>query len=139
MIFKLGDGINIICILGEKYHRMNIANMEILSILPATALGYFTLKATTHPSSKIRRKMPNLKLKRVQLFPIIKINMFGRAIHFHHWMNFSLLLALSGVTSFAILDHAITRGLLLGGVIQGLTLPRGYKRVFSCNCSSCLN
>src|SRR3989344_95985 len=101
MVFKQEDEINIICILGEDYHRMNIANMEILSILPATSLGYFTLKATTHPSSKIRKKMPNFKLRRLQFFPIIRINLFGRAIHFHHWMNFSLLLALSGVTSFA--------------------------------------
>lgn len=112
--------------------------MEILSIVPATALGYLTFRATTHPNAKIRKKLPNLKVKRLQLFPVIRINMFGRTIHFHHWVNFSVLLALSGFTSFAILDHILTRGLLLGGIIQGLTL-RGSRKVFSCRCSYCIN
>ena len=112
--------------------------MEILSIIPATALGYLTFKATTHPNAKIRRKLPNIRIKRLQLFPIIRIHMFGRTVHFHHWVNFSVLLALSGFTSFAILDHIFTRGLLLGGIIQGLTL-KGNRKVFSCKCSYCIN
>ena len=97
--------------------------MEYLSIVPATALGYLTFKATTHPDANFRKKLPNIKIKRFQLFPIIRIHAFGRVIHLHHWFNFSILLALSSVTSFAILDHIFTRGLLLGGIIQGLTLP----------------
>jgi len=113
--------------------------MEYLSLVPATALGYLTLRATAHPNARIRKKLPNIKLKRLQLFPIIRVQMFGKAIHFHHWMNFSVLLALSGFTSFAILDHVFTRGLLLGGIIQGLTLPRGHRKIFSCRCSYCIN
>ena len=113
--------------------------MEILSIVPATALGYLTFRATTHPQSKIRRKLPSLSVKRLQLFPMIRLNIFGRRIHFHHWANFSMLLAISGVTSFAVLDHYITRGLLIGGIIQGLTLPSGSRKVFGCRCSSCVN
>jgi hypothetical protein len=113
--------------------------MEHLSLLPATALGYITFRATTHPNARIRKKLPNLGYKRLQFFPIIRFKIFGRTMHFHHWMNFSILLALSGVTSVAFLDHILTRGLLLGGIIQGLTLPRGYRNVFSCKCSHCLN
>lgn len=113
--------------------------MEILSLVPATALGYLTLRATTHPNARIRRRLPDISIKRVQLFPVLRIQMFGRAIHFHHWMNFSILLALSGVTSVAILDHIFTRGLLIGGIIQGLTLPSGHRKVFSCKCSHCIN
>lgn len=101
--------------------------MEYLSLVPATALGYLTFRATTHPNSKIRRKMPNIKVKRLQVFPVIRINMFGRWVHFHHWMNFSFLLALSGFVSIGILDHTLTRGMLLGGIIQGLTLPKGHR------------
>ena|SRR3989344_6658957 len=113
--------------------------MEYLSIVPAAVLGYFALKATTHPKSKIRRKMPDIKIKRVQVFPVIRVNLFGKTIHFHHWFNFSILLAISGVTSFAILDHTITRGLLLGGVLQGLRLPSGHIKIFACKCSHCVN
>lgn len=111
--------------------------MEYLSIVPAAALGYLTFRATTHPDAKILKKMPNLKLKRVQLFPIIALNIKGKNIHFHHWVNFSILLLLSGFTQIGILDHTVTRGLLLGGVIQGLTMPKGHRSVFSCKCSRC--
>lgn len=113
--------------------------MEILSIIPATAVGYLTLRATTHPNSRFRRKMPNLAVKRLQFFPVIKFDIFGKNIHFHHWVNFSIILAISGVTSVALLDHVLTRGLLIGGIIQGLTLPRGNRNVFSCKCSHCIN
>lgn len=112
--------------------------MEYLYLLPATALGFLTFTATSHPRSKIMKKLPNLKLKRVQVFPIISIKMFGRTIHFHHWVNFSVLLALSSLTQIGILDHTVTKGLLLGGVIQGLTLPKGHRSVFSCKCSRCI-
>lgn len=111
--------------------------MEYLSLLPATALGYLTFKFTTHPNARLRKKMPNLKVKRLHLFPVISFNAFGKNIHFHHWMNFSVLLAVSGFTQFGVLDHTITRGLLLGGVIQGLTLPKGNKAIFACRCSHC--
>ena len=113
--------------------------MEYLSLVPATALGYLTLKATTHPKSKLRKRMPDIKIKRLQVFPVIKLDMFGKKIHFHHWMNFSIILAISGITSVAVLDHMFTRGLLIGGIIQGLTLPKGHRKVFPCNCSHCIN
>ena len=112
--------------------------MEYLSLLPATALGYLTFRATSHPNARIRKKLPNLKLKRVQVFPVITVNLFGKNFHLHHWVSFSILLAISGFTQIGILDHTVTRGLLLGGVIQGLTLPRGHRSVFSCKCSRCL-
>lgn len=103
--------------------------MEVLSLIPATALGYATLRATTHPTSRIRRKMPNFKVKRVQIFPVLRINIFGRVIHFHHWVNFSILLALSFFISVGILDFMITKGLLLGGIIHGLSLPKEHRSI----------
>lgn len=103
--------------------------MEVLSILPATALGYLTFKATSHPTSRIRRKLPNLKVKRVQVFPVLRFYLFGRVIHLHHWFSFSLLLIFSAFSNVAVLDHIVTRGLLLGGVIQGLRLPKGHRKI----------
>ncbi len=103
--------------------------MEFLSIIPATALGYATLRVTTHPTSKIRRKMPNLKIKRVQVFPVLRINIFGRVIHLHHWISCSMLLLLSFFVSFGIFDYVATKGLLLGGIIHGLSLPKGHRSI----------
>lgn len=113
--------------------------MEILSIVSATALGYFIFRATTHPKSRIRRKLPAFRVKRLQVFPVIRIKVFGRTLHLHHWVNFSLLLALSNFLPGGILDSVVTKGVLLGGVIQGLTLPKGHRKVFPCRCSYCTN
>ena len=103
--------------------------MEYISIVPATALGYLTLKATTHPTSRFRRKLPNIKTKRVQFFPVLRINIFRRVIHFHHWVNFSILLVLSFFISVGILDFVVTKGILLGGIIHGLTLPKEHRKI----------
>ncbi|OGE71586.1 hypothetical protein A3H40_03910 [Candidatus Daviesbacteria bacterium RIFCSPLOWO2_02_FULL_38_15] len=103
--------------------------MEYLSLIPATALGYLTFRATTHPTSRIRRKLPNIKVRRLQIFPVIRIYIFGRVFHLHHWFNFSLLLILSAFISFGILDYMFTKGLLLGGIIQGLTLPKEHRKL----------
>lgn len=103
--------------------------MEYLSIIPATLLGYATFRATTHPTSRIRRRMPNVRVKRLQVFPVIRINIFGRVIHFHHWINFSVLLIMSFFISVGILDYVVTKGILLGGIIHGLTLPKEHRRI----------
>lgn len=103
--------------------------MELLSIIPGAALGYVTLRATTHPTSRIRRKLPNVKVKRVQVFPVLRINIFGRVVHFHHWINFSILLLLSFFISVGVLDVMVTKGILLGGIIHGLTLPKEHRKI----------
>src|SRR3989338_4255692 len=101
--------------------------MEYLSLIPSIALGYLTLKVTTHPTAGFRKKLPNIKSRRVQIFPVIRFYFFGRVIHLHHWINFSLLLILSIFITGGILDYMVTKGLLLGGVIQGLTLPQEHR------------
>lgn len=103
--------------------------MEYLSLIPATALGYLTFKVTAHPASRIRRKLPNIKAGRVQIFPVLRVKIFGRVIHIHHWVSFSVLLILSFFITAGILDFIVTKGILLGGIIQGLTLPKEHRRV----------
>lgn len=134
--------------MGLLYHFLNlhflttsikIILVEHLSILPATALGYYTFKLATFPNSKLRKKLPNLKIKRLQLFPVIRFQAFGRVIHLHHWFNFSILLAYAAFANAGILDYTLAKGLMLGGIIQGLTLPKNHKRVISCRCSYCLS
>lgn len=103
--------------------------MEYLSLIPATALGYLTLRITSHPASRIRRKLPNIKKGRVQLFPVLRFKLFGRVIHIHHWISFSILLILSFFIQSNILDFTVTKGILLGGVIQGLRLPKEHRKI----------
>ncbi len=101
--------------------------MDFLSIVPATALGYLTFRVTTHPTANIRRKMPNIKNKRIQIFPVLRFYMFGRVIHFHHWFNFSILLIFSIFATSGILDYMVTKGVLLGGILHGLSLPSEHR------------
>lgn len=108
---------------------MKFKRMEYLSIIPATALGYLTFRVTTHPTARIRRKLPNIKIKRVQVFPVVRIKMFGRVIHLHHWFCFSAVLLLSFFISMGIVDFIVTKGILLGGIIHGLTLPKEHRKI----------
>lgn len=103
--------------------------MENLSVIPAVALGYLTFRVTSHPSSRIRKKLPNIKTKRVQIFPVIRFYFFGRVIHLHHWVNFSILLLLSLFLNAGTLDFTITQGILLGGVLHGLSLPKEHRKI----------
>lgn len=103
--------------------------MEYLSLVPATALGYLTLRVTTHPTSRIRRKMPNIKTARIQVFPVLRIKLFGRVIHIHHWVSFSIILILSFFITAGVLDFMVTKGILLGGIIHGLTLPKEHRKI----------
>lgn len=103
--------------------------MEYLSLIPATALGYLASRTITHPTSRIRKKMPNIKIKRVQVFPVLRIKVFGRVIHLHHWMYFSLILAVSFFVSMGIVDYIVTKGILLGTIIHGLTLPKKHRQI----------
>ncbi len=102
--------------------------MEYLSIVPATAVGYFTFRAATHPASKFRKKMPNIIIKkRLHVFPTLRVYMFGRVFHFHHWVNLSILLIASLFVTGGVLGDLFTKGVLLGGILQGLRLPRGHR------------
>lgn len=116
--------------------------MSILTVLMAAIAGFIILQLVTHPTkSKIRRKMPDIKTKRVQVFPVWRIWYNDKIIHFHHWFNFALLLIISVFVTSSFLDSNITRGFLLGGVLQGLTLKdgRNLRGKFSpiCNCYHC--
>lgn len=102
--------------------------MEYLFIVLATALGYLTFRAVTHPTARIRKKLPNVRVKRVQVFPVIRIYLFGRVFHFHHWVNLSILLALSTFHPVGVLDFMFAKGILLGGIIQGLRLPKEHRK-----------
>ena len=105
--------------------------MENLSILPATALGYLTFRVATHPKSRIWNKMlkRSVKTRRVQIFPSIRIRVAGRTFHLHHWLSFSILLAFSTFEQSGLLASTFTKGVLLGGVLQGLSLPKDHRKI----------
>lgn len=103
--------------------------MEYLSLIPATALGYLASRTISHPTSRIRKKMPNIKTKRIQVFPVIRFKLLGRVIHLHHWISFSVILIVSFFVSVGVLDFIVTKGVLLGSIIHGLTVPKRNRKI----------
>jgi hypothetical protein len=102
--------------------------MQVFFTLVSILAGYKFCNIFTHPNSKIWRNYPHLKIKRVELLPSIRIFIKGRFIHFHHWFNLSMLLCVSIFVTGGLLDSWITRGVLMGGIIQGLTNPSPTAR-----------
>lgn len=103
--------------------------MEYLSILPATALGYLGSRMFTHPSSKFRKRMPDIKTKRVQVFPVLRFKIGRKVIHLHHWIYFSVILIVSFFASLGVMDYIVTKGMLLGAIVHGLTLPKKHRKI----------
>ncbi len=103
--------------------------MDILSPLAATFLGFIGFNALTHDQSRFKKHLPNIIIGKIQIFPVLRIHLKGKTLHLHHWFNFSLILGYSLVASAGIFDHMITRGLLVGGILQGLSLPKEYRRL----------
>lgn len=102
--------------------------MDYLELIPSTVAGYWIFKKATHPNSNLRKKLPNIIFKkRLQIMPVFRLRIFGRVIHLHHWVNLSILLGLSFFLTGGILAYMITKGILLGGIIQGLRLPKGHR------------
>lgn len=104
--------------------------MEFLLALPATLLGYATLRLTSNPQGKLRNKLPAYKLGFLQISPEIKIHAFDTTIHFHHWVNLSILLVLSIYLSYGILDTMFAKAFLIGGILQGLRYPDRHKIIY---------
>jgi hypothetical protein len=94
--------------------------MQVFYIFLSSVLGYITLRFTSHPNSKLNKKLPRIRFKNAEIFPSTKIIIRGKIIHFHHWFNFTLLLCISIFVTGGILDSWLTRGFLFGGIIQGL-------------------
>lgn len=67
--------------------------------------------------------------ERLHVFPVFRMRIFGRVIHFHHWVNLSILLGLSFFITSGILTYLITKGVLLGGIIHGLRLPKEHRKI----------
>jgi hypothetical protein len=102
--------------------------MEVISAFVASILGYLTFHLTHSEKGKVGKKLPHIKFKRVQLSPYIQLELMGRKIWLHHWVNFTVIIIISFFVTNAFLDSALTRSFLAGGIIQGLTLP-DYRRI----------
>lgn len=101
--------------------------MELMSIVPATVLGYTTFHLTKYPHGRVGKKLPKVKLKAIELSPSFKLNFRNHTIHFHHWMNLMILLAISVPMTGFFWDSAFAKAFMVGGIVQGLTFKDRNK------------
>lgn len=87
----------------------------------ALLLGYKSANLFTRPQSKLRQKIPFLKVGFVQVLPSIKIYIRGRIIHIHHWLHLSVLFILTFNYHSTLVDPSLIKGVLGGWIIQGFS------------------
>lgn len=103
----------------------------MIEFLVSLILGYQVAKKSSHPSSKIYRKLPVVKIKFIQLLPNLKIYLRGKIVHLHHWIYMSFILIFSFYDSSSFLTSPILKGFLTGSIIQGFTFPDWKKIILN--------
>lgn len=92
-------------------------------------VSFLAFTLATHPKSKINKKLPEKKIKNLQIFPRVSISIRDRVFHFHHWILLTpVYLFLSNVGGF--LSTNVVHGLFLGGIMQGLMFRDRFRMVF---------
>jgi hypothetical protein len=99
---------------------MDITITILLKICAGTLLGYTVSKTMTHQKGKLRKKVPTIKLKWVQVLPHLKINIKSKNIHIHHWLSLPTMYIPLIMSSDLIRAQVFLHAIVLGAVIQGL-------------------
>ncbi|MBI4029435.1 MAG: hypothetical protein HY376_03655 [Candidatus Blackburnbacteria bacterium] len=102
-----------------------------LALVSSVISGYAGFYYLTHPTSKFWYKIPSIKMtRRVQLTPSVRLFARGRVVHLHHWFYCGVLLGVSMWASGGFIDTTVTKGLLLGGMLQGFTMPEARRLIY---------
>src|SRR3990172_9542264 len=104
--------------------------MQLFTFALSSIFGFFLFYVLTHPKSAIHNNLPKLKIKWLQLFPIVAVTISGKTFHIHHWLGFGIILVVSIFVDSGILSSVFTKGILSGGVIQGLFTPKSFKLIY---------
>lgn len=100
--------------------------MEAIESFSGIAAGFWFYHLLSHPF-KLKNKLPQIKIKALEILPNLKIKLRKHVIHIHHWiflsLAFTILIAMT--TSFAQL--LLVKSFCLGGIIQGFTYGDRFK------------
>lgn len=78
-----------------------------------------------HPKSKVNKKLPEKRIKNFQIAPRVNFSVRNKVIHIHHW--FYLIPVFVFVNN---LNWDIARGVVLGGIVQGLFFKDRFKFIY---------
>jgi len=83
----------------------------------------------SNPEKK-KHFVPKLKFYRIEFLPNLRLHLKNNILHFHHWLLFLCLLALLSVIYPLFHEFTMFKGLLLGGIFQGLTFRDRFTFVY---------
>ncbi|MFV1917457.1 MAG: hypothetical protein ACC618_03195 [Patescibacteria group bacterium] len=104
--------------------------MQTRIFLAASIIGYLLFYVLTHPKSVVNKHLPKLKIKAFQFSPSVTLTISGKIYHLHHWLGLSLILVASIFIESGVLSLLFTKGLLSGGIIQGVFTPRSFRLIY---------
>lgn len=104
--------------------------MELVSYIPGTIASIVLFQLTSHPNSKVKSKLPDIKFYNLQFSPNFRIHVGKKTIHFHHWMNCAIFLAVSIPINSAFMDATFTKGFMIGGILHGLQFSDALKIMY---------
>lgn len=90
-------------------------------------VGFLLFWLTSHPRSRVHKRLPAKKIKNVHVLPRIQIQHKNREYHLHHWLNLSSLYLLLLLKRRRVLRSKVVHGFFLGSILQGLTYKDRFK------------
>ena len=101
-----------------------------MELIVGSLVSFSVLHYTTHPRSRVNKRIPSLKLFNFQVAPRINLAFKQRVIHLHHWLLLSPLFAFSQTGDHGLMSAGVIKGVLIGGIIQGLMYRDRFKFIF---------
>ncbi|MBI2443528.1 MAG: hypothetical protein HYV40_06535 [Candidatus Levybacteria bacterium] len=94
--------------------------------LVSFTIGYYIFLLFSHPGKK-KHKLPNIRIRNVELLPNFKIHGRHKTYHIHHWVVLSLALAVGAFLYEGIIRSPLFNGVTVGGILQGLRYKDRFK------------
>jgi hypothetical protein len=96
------------------------------TLLFSVPVGYFFFLYISHPDKK-KHKIPKIGIWNIEILPNFRIHIGSKTYHFHHWFVFALIILIPLLLAENFSYPIILKGLLIGGILQGLRYPNKFK------------
>lgn len=100
--------------------------MNILEGLLASLLGFSLYLFFSHPKYW-KKKIPTIRLGKIQILPNLKIKLKNQTIHLHHWIFLSAILSFLNHIAHGIDNLLFLKLFAIGGIIQGFTFKDKFR------------
>lgn len=103
---------------------------DILKLAIGALAGFSIGWILSHQKSNVKKKLPEKKIKSLQILPNIKLERKDKVYHFHHWMVLSSFYFPLLIKKGNFLKHKFLHGVVLGGIVQGLSFKDRFNIIY---------